>query len=30
MKATLYSHDTPLGTIDMKEVDRSMGVVGAT
>lgn len=28
MKATLFSHTKPLGTIDMKIVDESMGVVG--
>ncbi|RFS19254.1 hypothetical protein DVR12_23760 [Chitinophaga silvatica] len=28
MKATLYSHTRPLGTIDMKIIDESMGVVG--
>ncbi|WP_341836108.1 hypothetical protein WJU16_25145 [Chitinophaga pollutisoli] len=28
MKATLYSHTKPLGTIEMKIVDESMGVVG--
>ncbi|WP_159456273.1 hypothetical protein [Chitinophaga eiseniae] len=28
MKATLYSHTVPLGTIEMKVTDESMGVVG--
>lgn len=28
MKATVYSHTKPLGTIEMKIIDESMGVVG--
>ncbi|QJB31643.1 hypothetical protein HF324_09760 [Chitinophaga oryzae] len=28
MKATFYSNTKPLGTIDMKTIDQSMGVVG--
>jgi len=28
MKATLFSHTKPLGTIEMKIIDESMGIVG--